>query len=40
MLVSCQDSDRVTVFAFDPETRALTWLSDNAVPTPVCVVVL
>ncbi|ERK69426.1 hypothetical protein N136_04250, partial [Leifsonia aquatica ATCC 14665] len=36
VLTACQDSDEVTVFAFDARTRSLRFLGASSVPTPVC----
>ncbi|MGH1526886.1 beta-propeller fold lactonase family protein [Leifsonia sp. L25] len=35
VLAACQDSDEVTVFAFDDAARSLTPLGASPVPTPV-----
>jgi 6-phosphogluconolactonase len=38
VLAACQDSDEVSVFAFDAATRSLRPLGVSPVPTPVCLV--
>jgi 6-phosphogluconolactonase len=35
VLAACQDSDEVTVFAFDDAARSLRLLGTSSIPTPV-----